>query len=200
MDKLHVPHAYDPGALKATISKFYRPSGASTQLRGVASDIVLPSTTDFSKMSESAMKNPLPWDTIPSTPYRRLNQVEPYLAELRARSTERVANDVDFEDLVSDIERLKEMLAKKAVSLNEVERRREIAETKRVSQSATPSIEGLTRIVRSLMQLQSRTRASPGLPPVDSDPSTMSKSPTNDVDLDESERVLADYIALVHRD
>ena len=33
----------DPGALKVTISKFYRPSGKSTQLEGVKSDIVLPS-------------------------------------------------------------------------------------------------------------------------------------------------------------
>ena len=55
-------HSYDPGALKVTIRKFYRPSGSSTQLRGVASDIVLPSTTDFSDINESALDNPLPWD------------------------------------------------------------------------------------------------------------------------------------------
>ncbi len=36
MDRFRLAHAYDPGVLKVTISKFYRPSGASTQLRGVA--------------------------------------------------------------------------------------------------------------------------------------------------------------------
>ena len=44
MDQVGLAHDYDPGALKVTTSKFYRPSGASTQLRGVASDIVIPST------------------------------------------------------------------------------------------------------------------------------------------------------------
>ena len=33
----------EAGALKLTIQKFYRPSGQSTQLKGVESDIVLPS-------------------------------------------------------------------------------------------------------------------------------------------------------------
>jgi len=48
MDEAGLAHTYDPGALKVTIQKFYPPSGASTQLRGVVSDIVLPSTSDFS--------------------------------------------------------------------------------------------------------------------------------------------------------
>jgi len=34
------------GSLKVTFQKFYRPSGSSTQLEGVASDVVLPSLTD----------------------------------------------------------------------------------------------------------------------------------------------------------
>src|SRR6202140_1963494 len=37
----------DDGALKLTIQKFYRVAGGSTQLHGVASDIVLPSLSDL---------------------------------------------------------------------------------------------------------------------------------------------------------
>ena len=37
----------DDGALKLTIQKFYRVAGGSTQLHGVASDVVLPSLTDL---------------------------------------------------------------------------------------------------------------------------------------------------------
>ena len=59
MDKAGFSHAYDPGALKVTISKFYRPNGASTQLRGVASDIVLPSPSDLSDVNESSLKRPV---------------------------------------------------------------------------------------------------------------------------------------------
>jgi len=50
--------AEDPGALKTTISKFYRPSGKSTQIEGVKSDIVLPSLTDLPEVSEKEMQNP----------------------------------------------------------------------------------------------------------------------------------------------
>ena len=51
----------DPGALKLTIKKFFRPSGASTQLKGVVPDIVLPSVANESKdIGESALDNPLP--------------------------------------------------------------------------------------------------------------------------------------------
>jgi len=69
MDQNALGHAYDPGALKVTIRKFYRPSGASTQLRGVSADIVLPSTSDFADISESALKDPLPWDTVAAASY-----------------------------------------------------------------------------------------------------------------------------------
>ncbi|MCX6119813.1 MAG: S41 family peptidase, partial [Proteobacteria bacterium] len=40
------------GAVKVTISKFYRPSGSSTQLKGVESDIVLPDLMDEIEMGE----------------------------------------------------------------------------------------------------------------------------------------------------
>ena len=47
----------EPGQLKVTNSKFYRASGASTELRGVVPDIVLPSllneTPDFGPRKRS---------------------------------------------------------------------------------------------------------------------------------------------------
>jgi carboxyl-terminal processing protease len=130
MDRAKLPYAYDPGALKVTISKFYRPSGASTQLKGVASDIVLPSTTDFADVSEGHLKNPLPWDTVPAKSYQRLDRVAPVLGELRTRSQQRVKTDPDFVELAADIDRLAKRVATKTISLNEAERRQEIAREK----------------------------------------------------------------------
>ncbi len=49
----------DFGALKITIQQFYRPNGDSTQLRGVLSDIVLPSVTDKMDVSESDLDYPV---------------------------------------------------------------------------------------------------------------------------------------------
>jgi carboxyl-terminal processing protease len=52
------------GALKLTIQKFYRILGGSTQIKGVESDIVLPSRTDSAEIGEAALKNPLDYDEV----------------------------------------------------------------------------------------------------------------------------------------
>jgi carboxyl-terminal processing protease len=116
----------DPGALKITIKKFYRASGASTQLKGVVPDIILPSVFNESKdIGETALENPLSWDTIRSAKYERVNMVEPYVSELRKRSSERIANDKDFAYIREDIEFFKKQQADKTVSLNEKARLKE---------------------------------------------------------------------------
>ncbi len=116
----------NPGALKLTIKKFYRASGASTQLKGVVPDIVLPSIFNESKeIGEAALENPLPWDTIRSAKFDRLNLVEPYLPELRKRSTERIAGDKEYTYVREDIELFKKQQADKTVSLNEKVRLKE---------------------------------------------------------------------------
>src|SRR4029077_240917 len=87
----------DPGALKLTIKKFYRASGASTQLRGVTPDIVLPSILNDSKeVGEAALENPLPWDTVSPAKFEPLNLVSNYLPELRIASERRVSDDKDY--------------------------------------------------------------------------------------------------------
>jgi carboxyl-terminal processing protease len=120
-------YTFDPGALKVTIRKFYRPSGASTQLRGVASDIVIPSNTDVSEISEAAQKNPLPWDVVPSASFERQNLVKPHVQALRERSSKRVASEPGFDYLRENIEKVRKRLENKAVSLNEAQRREELA-------------------------------------------------------------------------
>jgi carboxyl-terminal processing protease len=116
----------DPGALKLTIKKFYRASGASTQLKGVVPDIVLPSILNESKeIGETALENPLPWDTIHSAKFDHLNLVEPYLSELRKRSAGRVSTDKEYGYVREDIEFFKKQQADKTVSLNEQVRLKE---------------------------------------------------------------------------
>lgn len=119
----------DPGALKVTIKKFYRASGASTQLKGVVPDIVLPSVFSESKdIGESALDNPMPWDTIPSAKFEKLNQVAPYVSELRRKSHDRIAKDRDFAYVREDIAHFKKIQEDKSVSLNEAERLKEKAD------------------------------------------------------------------------
>ncbi len=111
---------HDPGTLKLTNSKFYRASGASTELRGVAADIVLPSLwNDSTEVGENVLDNHFPWDTIKSSSYEKVNMVQPDLAELAKRSGERVATNKEFAYVQKDIERVQKQRADKTVSLNE---------------------------------------------------------------------------------
>ncbi len=100
----------DPGTLKITIRKFYRVTGASTQLRGVIPDIILPDTLSYLKdaASERTLENALPWDTIQPVNYNKLNLVQPCLALLRERSDARVATNQDFIYIRQDIAELNE--------------------------------------------------------------------------------------------
>lgn len=115
----------NPGALKITIRKFYRASGASTQLKGVTPDIVLPSLYNHDEVGEAALENPLPWDTIAPASYEKLNWIQPVLPELRRRSETRVNSDKDFAFLKAEIDRFKQKQAEKSVSLNEAQRLKE---------------------------------------------------------------------------
>lgn len=111
------------GALKLTTRKFYRASGSSTQLKGVVPDIILPSVLDYyPEVGESSLENPLPWDTIDSANYDKVNRVQPYLPELERRSAHRVAEDKDYAYVREDIEKIKKVVADKTVSLNEQQR------------------------------------------------------------------------------
>ena len=117
----------DPGTVKITIRKFYRISGASTQLKGVIPDIVLPDELNaLSDIGESSLPDAMPWDTIPraeynplNLDYNPLNLVEPYRSELRKLSEARVATNQDFIYIRQDIEEFRKLQAEKTVSLNE---------------------------------------------------------------------------------
>jgi carboxyl-terminal processing protease len=121
----------DDGALKLTIQKFYRVAGGSTQLHGVAADIVLPSLTDLPEFGEGALKNALPYDEVPPAKYTKWSDSQSlFLDELRARSAARVATDPEFHYVQEDLQRLRNKLADNTISLNEDVRRKEVQEEK----------------------------------------------------------------------
>ena len=195
----------DPGALKVTISKFYRPSGKSTQLEGVKADIVIPSLTDLPEIGESDLDNPLPWDTVPAAKFDEANRVNPSLATLRTRSGERVAKAPDFIELKSEIERFRKLRADKSVSLNEALRQKEKAELK--TRAETLKKERLARAAKppAAYEVTLKSVDTPGLgdlvkpkqPEIEIDPETddetAAAAPTEDIILHEAQKILLDY-------
>jgi carboxyl-terminal processing protease len=119
----------EAGALKLTIQKFYRIAGGSTQLRGVESDVKLPSPYDHTEIGESALKGPLPYDTVEAVPFDKVEKPL-FKPELRSRSAARIAVDPEFRYISEDLDRVKQRLVENKISLNEKVRRAELDEEK----------------------------------------------------------------------
>jgi len=215
MDQNRLEHSFDPGALKITIRKFYRPSGASTQLKGVAADITLPSLSDAIDVGETKLKDPLPWDLVPPSDFIREDRVSPFLHELQTRSAARLAEDKNFDYLREDIAQLKKSLAGKTVSLNEADRRRE-NEADKAREASRKREQAARKDDRTATyDITVNNADTPGLPApvtaVVAPAAKLSESPDGEIEdgtasipqsdpvLRESERILADYVAMLHR-
>jgi carboxyl-terminal processing protease len=121
----------DDGALKLTIQKFYRVAGGSTQLRGVASDVVLPTLTDLPEYGEGALKNCLAYDEVKPARYTKWSDTHSlFIDELNHRSAERVQANPEFHYVMQDMEMLRKKLDENRISLNEDVRKKELEEDK----------------------------------------------------------------------
>ena len=124
-------HSDEDGALKLTIQKFYRVAGGSTQLHGVASDILLPSLSDLPEFGEGALKNALPYDEVSKARYTKWSDSHSlFIDQLRRRSEERVKGDPEFHYVMEDIDRLRHKLDENRISLNEDLRKKELQDDK----------------------------------------------------------------------
>jgi carboxyl-terminal processing protease len=118
------------GFLKVTIQKFYRPSGSSTQMEGVVSDVVLPSLTDALEIGEAFLEHSLPHDRIRRAPdYRPLDPQALFIPRLKELSQERVNANRDFAYIIEDVMRAKDRIKSNKLSLIKTEREKELAES-----------------------------------------------------------------------
>jgi carboxyl-terminal processing protease len=110
----------DLGSLKLTVQQFYRPSGDSTQQRGVLADVALPSITDHMDVAESDLDFAVPFDKVASAKHAMFGAVNPNIvSSLKELTTERMKQSDEFQKLSRDIERYVEQKTKKEVPLNE---------------------------------------------------------------------------------
>ncbi|HEY4874572.1 MAG TPA: carboxy terminal-processing peptidase [Puia sp.] len=91
----------DLGTIKLTLQKFYRINGGSTQLRGVASDVVLPDILEYSKVREKDNPDALPWDEIQKADYKTWKYAYDLNPIVKA-SEERLKNDSAFSIINKD--------------------------------------------------------------------------------------------------
>lgn len=187
----------EPGALKITIRKFYRPKGGSTQLKGVIPDLILPSLNNYAELGEAYLDNPLPWDSVQPVRFQPVNRVQNHLSELRRRSAQRVDTDQDFVYLREDIEQYKKALADKSVSLNEEKRRQEKVEAEARRKKRETEITARKPLDQTVYELPLKQAVLPGLPaPVvkTNEVATATKDKDRDGDEDATEHLATPHI------
>jgi carboxyl-terminal processing protease len=104
------------GSLKFTMQKFYRVTGASTQFKGVASDIVLPDIYSYLDQGEKESDYPLKWDEIKPAAFRAWDQ-QPNYTKLEASSKARVAASPSFKQMNELVQTLRKRKDENVVSL-----------------------------------------------------------------------------------
>lgn len=200
--------SYKPGSLKLTIQKFYRVSGGSTQNRGVIPDIRLPSLADHMDGTETALKNALPYDEVEPARYQRMDHVASTLNSLQKASTSRINASPEFAWAKEDIERFKNQMKDKTISLNEKTRLEEkeaeqARMTARKKERAAHKIKKLEEQDVTLDSIDGKPLP-PKASPEPADKAAAKKEdgdyekapPSPDLFLDESLRIVTDLAAL----
>ena len=186
-------------------------------MKGVYSDIVLPSILNHAKeIGEGSIESALPYDKIESSRFDKLNDVAPYKQELLNHSSERVAKDRDYDYVRQDIETFRKHQALNSISLNEKQRIKEWDEedlrkrarnkerlARKMPDRVTYDVSlqqaelpGLTVTLKTNALAASVTGETPV---TDEAEAAEEAAPTVDPALEESQRILLDYIGILAR-
>jgi carboxyl-terminal processing protease len=110
------------GALKLTIQQFYLPDGRSTQLEGVASDVILPSLTAKLDVSESDLEYPLPMDKVNPRPHKNYQMVDSAMKiALQQSVNDRIGKNPEYEKLLAKIDSYVKQKDDKNIPLREAD-------------------------------------------------------------------------------
>lgn len=182
------------GQLKLTVAQFFRVSGESTQLRGVVPDVVLPSTGDAREEGERAYENALPWTQITPADYAADYDLSAMITQLESRHQERRQQDPEMQYLLQEIEQYNKLSERTSISLLESARRAEMDEQE-ARKARKASVAGLQRTT-----FEDKSEDAPGrlISAQEDDDESESAHGNDDLDvyLDESARILADFISL----
>ncbi len=177
----------DLGRLRLTMAQFFRINGGSTQHRGVVPDVIFPTAGGAADHGERSLDNALPWANIEPLDYPLMNAFS--LASLRDRHAQRIAQDPGFNYLLEQEQDLAELRERDTVSLRVEDRQQEwmLREQQRLERrNRLRAFRGLEPIATLEQEDEDEDRM-----PSDEDPEGVAR-----IMLDESARILSDYIGL----
>lgn len=145
----------DYGQINLTIAKFYRISGSSTQHKGVIPDIEFPSAIPLDKYGEDTEPSALPFDMIAKSTYSPVGTFSAVISQLKTMHDTRMQANINYKNLLEDIEDYKKKDAEKTVTLNEAELKKQREEddaktlahdnARRAALGLKPLVKGATR-------------------------------------------------------
>ncbi len=199
-------------AAKITIQKYYLPSGDSTQIDGVKSDIQMDSINTHLPIGESDLDNALEWDRIPAVNFRRPKEEFVYdperidkLKELSRARQETLPEFIYLQENVSWIRKKRET---KQLSLNLPERISQKKKDEEGSKSLSETYKGLApqafpfsriklQVVKDQTLKSLKARGEDSEPDKELSVNGFEKPKSMDIRLHESLRIMVDWFELL---
>jgi carboxyl-terminal processing protease len=132
------------GSIKLTTASFYRINGSSTQLKGVASDIVIPSLLEGLDIGEDKLPGALPYSQIEAASYIPVSDMVKFVPELKRMSAERLAKNAKYKKYCALVRHVKDLSDRKDVPLEITARRKQMEiekEMRKIEDDALPEEE-----------------------------------------------------------
>ena len=169
------------GSMKITTARFYRVTGRSTQVEGVAADVHLPSLLDSLDIGEDKLDGALPFSMIEPADYHPVWNLGRYVGALRELSQARRGVNGQYRKHIENVNGMKELSDRKEVSLEYAARKVQMAADRELRE-LDEADEGDDDDDEAAARRRRRRRNEPK---------------KDDVVLQESYRILADLIRLV---
>lgn len=214
---------FDPeqkSAAKVTVQKWYAPNGDSIQVKGVHSDIILPSPYDYMEIGEQYKDYAMKWDSIEPDKIQEVwsygvpeNEADALMKKLSQQSEERQKKLDEFAFWNAQIDRVKTRWQTKDWSVNLAEREKKLADDEAFADSSKEKEKKLTELNYKkeevllesakenahLQTKKSASKANVSPDAVDEDTLVDDEPPAFDVQLREALRIMADWIEVLEK-
>ena len=125
------------GSMKITTARFYRINGSSTQVKGVASDICLPSSIDErTDVGEDKLPNALPWTRIEPANFEQIWNMPNLVPRLRDRSAARTADSPEWKRRREVVKLFRDLSERKTVTIARDARKKLMKDDRSVLEAA----------------------------------------------------------------
>ncbi len=123
----------DYGSMKITTARFYRINGSSTQVKGVASDICLPSAfDDRTDIGEDKLPNALPWSRIEPVSYDMIWNMQAFVPRLKELSAARTSADPEWTRRLQVVKLCRDLSERRAAPLARAARKKMMKEERAI--------------------------------------------------------------------